>query len=111
MGKISVNLGLETEEPEASKARPVAPKASTDQTAALAELASGLPSPSQARKDAIRKAPRKAWTFNNMPVPIKEAFEVEADRRGMTMKEFFLHCLRSGGLDIPEYDEIDGRRK
>jgi len=30
---------------------------------------------------------------------------------GMGMKEFFYHCLRLGGVDIPEDETIDARRR
>lgn len=77
----------------------------------LASLSLGLPSPSQAKRDQLKHAPRLNWSFTNVPAPIKAAFENEAKRRGMTLKGFFYHCLRAGGLDIPEYETIDARRR
>lgn len=77
----------------------------------LRKMAVGLPSHSRAEAQALKIAPRTQFSFTNFPVPIKEAFDDEAKKRGMGKKEFLFHCLRAGGVDIPPYDEIDGRRR
>ncbi len=97
--------------PPAARAVPAPSLDDAALAAKLAELAEGLPSPARARKEQLKRAPRLNWTFNNIPAPIKTAFEAEARARGMTMKAFFLHCLRAGGLDIPAYEDMDGRRR
>lgn len=73
---------------------------------ALQELTSGLPSPHQARLDAYRNAAKKHLSFSHMPVPLIEAFDAKAASLGMGKKEFLLHCMRLGGVDVPEYREI-----
>lgn len=97
MAKISVDLNdeLDRDEPPAS----------------LKELAGSLPSVSKAKSGALRDAPRVQFSFTNVPKPIKDAFDREAERRGIGKKELLYSCLRLGGLDIPEKDEIDGRRR
>ena len=96
MAKISVDL---TDVPE-------------DETPArLKALADPLPSVSRARSGALRDAPRVQMAFTNVPLPVKQAFDAEARRRGIGKKELLYDCLRRGGLDIPDQAEIDGRRR
>lgn len=97
MAKISINLNddLDHDEPPRS----------------LRELTGPLPSVSKAKFGALRDAPRVQLSFTNVPKPIKDAFDREAERRGIGKKELLYSCLRLGGLDIPERDEIDGRRR
>ena len=97
MAKISVTLADELEPAETP--------------AKLKEMAEHLPSISRAKSGALRDAPRVQMSFTNVPKPIKDAFDAEADRRGIGKKELLYTCLRLGGLPIPEQDEIDGRRR
>jgi hypothetical protein len=96
MAKISVDLGDAPVSPEVSK---------------LKELAAPLPSVSKAKSQSLKTAPRVQFSFTNVPKPIKEAFMAEAQRRKITQKALLYECLRAGGLDIPEMDEIDGRTR
>lgn len=77
----------------------------------LKAITASLPSVSKAKSSALRDAPRVQFSFTNVPKPIKEAFAAEAQKRGMTQKELLYECLRTGGIDIPEASEIDGRRR
>ena len=99
MGK-PINIDLDT------KPMQDVPAATT-----IEQLAAGQPSVSNARKDAVRKAPRTQMNFSNIPLPVKTAFEAGAKKAGMGLKEFYYHCLRAGGVDIPDYQELDGRRR
>ena len=98
MPKISVDLSGIDDDPDdvlAAKTR---------------EMARPLPSPHKSAATAIRRAERVQFAFSNVPLPIKEAFQAEAHRRGITMKSLLYHCLRAGGLDIPSDEDLDGRR-
>jgi tRNA(Ser,Leu) C12 N-acetylase TAN1 len=97
VAKISVDLG-ET------------PSASSEATK-LKELAKPLPSVSKAKAGAIKTAPRVQFSFTNVPKPIKDAFAAEAKRRNLTQKAFLYECLRAGGLEIPDMEDIDGRTR
>ena len=77
----------------------------------LKELAAPLPSVSKAKSSALKDAPRVQFSFTNVPEPIKEAFALEAQKRGLTKKELLYECLRAGGIAIPASAEIDGRRR
>lgn len=81
------------------------------EVAHLREMASSLPSVSRSKKDGLKYAERVQFSFTNVPKPIKLMFAAEAERRGITQKELLFHCLRAGGLDIPDAFEIDGRRR
>ena len=70
-----------------------------------------LPSPSRSRTEALKYDRRIVWAFNLIPETIKREFQKEARKRGITDKAFFLHCLRAGGLEIPPYEALDGRRR
>ena len=75
------------------------------------DLTEGLVSVSGARNNAIEHAPRVQMAFSNVPEPIRESFKLEAMNNGMELKEFFYHCLRAGGVDVPEYGEFDARKR
>jgi hypothetical protein len=77
----------------------------------LDTLTQGLPSVSRSKKDALKYAERVQFSFTNVPKPIKDMFAEEAQRRGITQKELLFHCLRAGGIDVPEAAEVDGRRR
>ncbi|MEL7381876.1 MAG: hypothetical protein AAFN09_17300 [Pseudomonadota bacterium] len=96
MAKISVDLGEDAPSPESKK---------------LASIAAPLPSVSKAKAQSMKSAPRVQFAFTNVPQPIKEAFVAEAKRRKITQKALLYECLRAGGLDIPDADEIDGRTR
>lgn len=96
MGKISVDLA-ETH--------------ATDDGDRLKAIAAPLPSVSRAKTHSIKAAPRVQFSFTNVPKPIKDAFVKEAKRRNISQKAFLYECLRAGGLDIPDVNEIDGRTK
>ncbi len=96
MAKISVDLGDTPASSEAHK---------------LKELAAPLPSVSKAKSQSLKTAPRVQFSFTNVPKPIKEAFAAEAKKRKLTQKAFLYECLRAGGLEIPEIEEIDGRTR
>ncbi len=100
MGKISVNLddtgGQESE--------------TATENAALDNLATGLPSAGKARIESFRRSPRTVWSFSQTPTLIKTLVEAKARENKMGLKEFLYHCLRLGGVDIPEYSKIHGRR-
>jgi len=66
------------------------------------ELAASLPSVSVARAGAFRDAPRVHLSFTNVPRPINDALDREADRSGMGKKEALYSCLRLGGIEIPD---------
>ncbi|MCB0627569.1 MAG: hypothetical protein KDC43_27510 [Saprospiraceae bacterium] len=83
--------------------------AENPETEKVRALASGRPSVHKAKIQGYRDADRVQFAFSNMPKPIKEMFDAEAYRRGMSKKEFLFHCLRAGGLDIPPFSEIDAR--
>ena len=97
MAKVSVNLEAEFDSDEVS--------------AKLRELAAPLPSVSKAKSAALKDAPRVQFSFTNVPKPIKDAFDQEARKRGVSKKELLYACLRSGGIEVPETEEIDGRRR
>lgn len=71
----------------------------------------GLPSVSKAKSAALKDAPRVQFSFTSVPKPIKDAFDQEAKKRGLSKKELLYACLRSGGIEIPDSEEIDGRRR
>lgn len=96
MAKISVDLGGDTPSQE---------------TNTLKAIAAPLPSVSKAKAQSLKSAPRVQFAFTNVPQPIKDAFVAEAKRRNLTQKAFLYECLRAGGLDIPDADEIDGRTR
>jgi len=96
MAKISIDLDDTPDSPEETK---------------LQELAKPLPSVSKAKTSAIKTAPRVQFAFSNVPKPIKDAFAAEAKRRRMTQKAFLYECLRAGGLNIPDIEDIDGRMR
>ncbi len=77
----------------------------------LDTLTKGLPSVSRSKKDGLKYAERVQFSFTNVPRPIKDMFVEEAQRRGITQKELLFHCLRAGGIDVPEAIEVDGRRR
>ena len=97
MAKVSVNLDDDLDADDSSKK--------------LKAMTAPLPSVSRAKSSALKDAPRVQFSFTNVPQPIKEAFAAEADKRGITKKELLYHCLRAGGIDVPEATEIDGRRR
>lgn len=97
MAKISIDLD-----------EPIAPDPQVKQ---VDKLTTKLPSVSKAKATALKDSPRVQFSFTNVPKPIKDAFAVEAGRRGLTLKEYLYFCLRAGGLDVPEADRIDGRRR
>ncbi len=86
-------------------------KSNVPDNATIEELAAGLPSVSGAKKEALRRAPRTQLAFTNIPVPVKQAFEVEAKKHRMGLKDFLYHCMRAGGVDIPNNQELDARRR
>lgn len=77
----------------------------------LKVMAAPLPSVSKAKSSALKDAPRVQFAFTNVPKPIKEAFALEAQKRGLTQKELLYECLRAVGIDIPKANDIDGRRR
>lgn len=77
----------------------------------LKAMAAPLPSVSKAKSSALKDAPRVQFSFTNVPKPIKEAFALEAQKRGVTQKYLLYECLRAGGIDIPDTAEMDGRRR
>lgn len=97
MAKVSVNLDDDLNDGADSRK--------------LKELAAPLPSVSRAKSSALKDARRVQFSFTNVPEPIKEAFALEARRRGLTKKGLLYECLRAGGIDIPDSAEIDGRRR
>jgi len=97
MAKVSVNLDDDLD--------------GDDSARKIKALAAPLPSVSKAKFSALRDAPRVQFSFTNVPKPIKEAFAAEAKKRQLTQKELLYECLRSGGIDIPANEEIDGRRR
>ena len=97
MAKVSVNLDDDLE--------------ADDNSHKLKTMAAPLPSVSKAKSSALKDAPRVQFSFTNVPEPIKEAFAVEAKRRGLTKKELLYECLRAGGINIPATPEIDARRR
>ncbi len=97
MAKVSVNLEDDFDSDEA--------------TTKVRELAAPLPSVSKAKSAALKDAPRVQFSFTNVPKPIKDAFDQEALKRGLSKKELLYACLRSGGIEIPDAEEIDGRRR
>ena len=84
MAKVSVNLDDDLDDDTGSQK--------------LKELAAPLPSVSKAKSSALKDAPRVQFSFTNVPEPIKEAFALEAQKRGLTKKE--LLCMSSGWRDF-----------
>ncbi|WP_395378170.1 hypothetical protein [Marinicella sp. W31] len=78
---------------------------------ALREMAQGVPSESKVEHEKYKYAKRKQFNFNLVPEPIIDEFKKMAKKKKMTQKEFLYDCLRKAGLNIPEYDKIDGRRR
>jgi hypothetical protein len=103
MGK-KISIDLDDGDDEIIKAQPVKENK-------VAAMAASLPSAHKARIQALKEAERVQFSFTQIPKPIKTMFEEEAKRRGMLLKEYLFHCLKAGGLDIPDYSEIDGRRR
>jgi len=103
MGKISVDL---TDDKPS-----VEPLKSATEDAKLKALASGLPSAGKARSEGLKYAERVNWSFTNIPAPVKARTIEKAAEMQMGIKEFFYHCLRLGGVEIPDYEDIDGRRR
>lgn len=97
MAKVSVNLDDDIDD--------------DGMAAKVKEMAAPLPSVSKAKSSALKDAPRVQLAFSNVPAPIKKAFEAEAKRRKITMKELLYDCLRAGGIAIPDTVEIDARRR
>lgn len=83
----------------------------TSELSGLESITAGLPSVSNSKATALKSAPRVQFSFTNVPAPIKEAFDAEASRRGITKKELLYHCLKSGGIDVPDAFEVDARRR
>lgn len=79
--------------------------------AIIEEYTRGLPSVSGAKKEALRRAPRTQLSFTNIPIPVKKAFEIEAKKHGMGLKDFLYYCMRAGGVDIPDNQELDARKR
>ncbi|MEM1154437.1 MAG: hypothetical protein AAGI44_09860 [Pseudomonadota bacterium] len=75
------------------------------------ELAAGRPSAHRAKLEEWKTVPRVQMNFSQVPEPVKRKFQKEAERRGMGMKEFLYHCMRSAGVDLPDMKDIDGRRR
>lgn len=98
MAKLNIDLSEDDETPKAEQAE-------------LRSLAAPLPSVAKSKAAALKEAERVQFAFSNVPKPIKESFVAAAKRKGLTQKEFLYHCLRAGGLDIPELEKIDGRRR
>lgn len=97
MAKVSVNLDDDLDADDSSKK--------------LKAMTAPLPSVSKAKSSALKDAPRVQFSFTNVPEPIKEAFALEAQKRGLTKKELLYECLRAGGIEVPDAAEIDGRRR
>lgn len=100
MGQISVDL---TDDRKSDDVQVEARK--------LKDLARGLPSAGKAKSETLRHATRTTWAFSNVPLPIKQKATERASQLDMGLKQFFYHCLRLGGVDIPEDETIDGRRR
>ena len=98
MAKSSMNLGD-------------AARTETSRETPLKQLAAGLPSSHKAKVESWREAPRTQLPFSNVPVPAKEAFDEQARINGMGAKEFLFHCLRAGGVELPEYAEMFRKRR
>lgn len=99
MGKLKIDLDMTAEQGD------------KQEDIILKEMTRGLPSVSAARHEGIRRSPRTQMAFSNIPMPVKEAFEAAARKAGMGLKEYFYHCLRAGGVDIPDYQDLDARRR
>lgn len=97
MAKVSVNLEDDFDSDEV--------------TIKVRELAAPLPSVSKAKSAALKDAPRVQFSFTNVPKPIKDAFDREAQKRCLSKKELLYACLRAGGIEIPDAEELDGRRR
>lgn len=59
----------------------------------------------------VRREQRVMIAFNHMPRTYKERFVAEARRRNMGLKEMFVDMMRSYGIAVPPYEQIDGRRR
>ena len=105
---------ITTNEIEKPKKRKIT---SNEKKKKLEELTQGLPSASKAMIDAIRYCPRKPQTFTQVPVIIDNLIEEKRkktkneDGKIMGKKEFWYHCLRLAGIDIPSYKDIHGKRR
>jgi hypothetical protein len=87
---------------------PPAPKAD-DRRRAAEIAAAGKPSPwlSDLR---MKLRDQAQFNFGRIPRFIADGFEAKAREAGMNKREFLYHLLRKEGVDIPPYDEMDGRK-
>ncbi|WP_395378076.1 hypothetical protein [Marinicella sp. W31] len=77
----------------------------------MRKLTEGIPSTSKARLEIFDNSEREFWTFSAIPKVIKDMADERAKELKMGKKEFLYHCLRKGGLNLPEYVDIHGNRK
>ena len=73
------------------------------------EAGRGKPSPYQSN---LREKLRDQVQLNYGKIPkfIAEGMEARAEEEGMNKREYFYHLLRKDGVDIPPYEEMDGRK-
>ena len=102
MPKLSMNL----KKADPNDGAAVSKTKAVPEDGPLKKLTAGLPSPHQSRIEAYRTAPKKHLSFSHMPKPLIDAFDARAEAFGMGKKEFLLHCMRQGGVEVPEYHEI-----
>jgi aconitase A len=119
MAKLHLDLDefLEDEKPKSKpqpkKKRVVSSKSkSTKKSDAekLRDITKGLPSAKLAKYDQYRSCRRVQWNITSVPEIIKLEAEKKAKEMGLGKKEFFYHCLRLAGVDIPDDKYLDSRK-
>lgn len=108
MGSLELDL-TEFMEEEKKTRRAKSKKLKTEKDR-YKSINAGLPSPTQAKIDMFKTDKRVQWSFTCIPRLIKTKADERAGELGMGKKEFLYHCLRLGGVDIPEYSELDARK-
>ncbi len=107
MGNLELDLAefMEDEKPHKIKL-----KSKQTEVEKLKAMTAGLPSANQAKIDMFKTDKRVQWSFTCIPRLIKTKADERAGALGMGKKEFLYHCLRLGGVDIPDYSELDARK-
>lgn len=82
-----------------------------DNIETLKVLTRGKASVYAAHVDAVVRSKRVQLTFSNVPSMIADEFKSRAAKADMGPKEYLYHLLREDGADIPQYSELDARRR
>ncbi len=83
----------------------------TNSVETIEALTRGKPSVHVAFVDAFVRSKRVQLTFSNVPKLIVDEFKARAAKANMGTKEYLYHLLRQDGASIPQYSELDARRR